>query len=223
MKAGFVSFVGRPNAGKSTLINQFLGQDRLLTGPEAGITRDSIAVDFDWKGRKIKLFDTAGLRRKARVQEKLEKLSVADALRAIRFAEDNAMGSLSQLALAHSIVGRTAEPTDERLAAARGLPGGDPTARPDLIEIIERLARIDGISDLAMTTNGLSLASYANEYATAGLGRVNVSLDSLNPTRFAQMTGVDALGPGDALLIAGKGHETGQIDEAVEVVDAFKC
>lgn len=82
-----VAIVGRPNAGKSTLINQFLGQDRLLTGPEAGITRDSIAVDFDWKGRKIKLFDTAGLRRKARVQEKLEKLSVADALRAIRFAE----------------------------------------------------------------------------------------------------------------------------------------
>jgi GTP-binding protein len=82
-----VAIVGRPNAGKSTLINQFLGQDRLLTGPEAGITRDSIAVDFEWQGRKIKLFDTAGLRRKARVQEKLEKLSVADALRAIRFAE----------------------------------------------------------------------------------------------------------------------------------------
>lgn len=82
-----VAIVGRPNAGKSTLINQFLGQDRLLTGPEAGITRDSIAVDFEWQGRQIKLFDTAGLRRKARVQEKLEKLSVADALRAIRFAE----------------------------------------------------------------------------------------------------------------------------------------
>ena len=82
-----VAIVGRPNAGKSTLINRFLGQDRLLTGPEAGITRDSIAVDFEWHGRKIKLFDTAGLRRKARVQEKLEKLSVADALRAIRFAE----------------------------------------------------------------------------------------------------------------------------------------
>lgn len=82
-----VAIVGRPNAGKSTLINRFLDQDRLLTGPEAGITRDSIAVDFEWRGRKIKLFDTAGLRRKARVQEKLEKLSVADALRAIRFAE----------------------------------------------------------------------------------------------------------------------------------------
>ncbi len=82
-----VAIVGRPNAGKSTLINRYLGEERLLTGPEAGITRDSISVDWDWKGRHIKMFDTAGLRRKARVQEKIEKLSVADALRAIRFAE----------------------------------------------------------------------------------------------------------------------------------------
>ena len=73
------------------------------------------------------------------------------------------------------------------------LTGGDPTARPDLIKIIERLARINGIKDLAMTTNGLSLASHAKDYANADLGRVNVSLDSLNPKRFASMTGVDAL------------------------------
>ncbi|SEH67206.1 GTP-binding protein [Rhizobium tibeticum] len=82
-----VAIVGRPNAGKSTLINRFLGEDRLLTGPEAGITRDSISVEWDWRGRMIKMFDTAGMRRKAKVIEKLEKLSVADALRAIRFAE----------------------------------------------------------------------------------------------------------------------------------------
>ena len=82
-----VAVVGRPNAGKSTLVNSFLGEERLLTGPEAGITRDSISVEWAWEGRTIKLFDTAGLRRKARVQGKLEKLSVADALRAIRFAE----------------------------------------------------------------------------------------------------------------------------------------
>ncbi len=82
-----VAIVGRPNAGKSTLINRFLGEDRLLTGPEAGITRDSISVEWDWRGRTIKMFDTAGMRRKARVTEKLEKLSVADGLRAIRFAE----------------------------------------------------------------------------------------------------------------------------------------
>ena len=82
-----IAIVGRPNAGKSTLINRFLGEDRLLTGPEAGITRDSISVDWSWRGRTVKMFDTAGMRRKARVIEKLEKLSVADALRAIRFAE----------------------------------------------------------------------------------------------------------------------------------------
>jgi len=82
-----IAVTGRPNAGKSTLVNAMLGEDRLLTGPEAGITRDSISVDWTWRGRKVKLYDTAGLRRKARVQEKLEKLSVADTLRAIRFAE----------------------------------------------------------------------------------------------------------------------------------------
>ncbi|MEF2070506.1 ribosome biogenesis GTPase Der [Consotaella aegiceratis] len=82
-----IAVVGRPNAGKSTLINRFIGEDRLLTGPEAGITRDSISVEWDWRGRRIKMFDTAGLRRKSRIQEKLEKLSVADALRAVRFAE----------------------------------------------------------------------------------------------------------------------------------------
>jgi GTP-binding protein len=82
-----VAVVGRPNAGKSTLINRLLGEERLVTGPEAGITRDSIAVDFDYRGRKFVLHDTAGLRRRARVQDKLEKLSVADALNAIRFAE----------------------------------------------------------------------------------------------------------------------------------------
>ena len=82
-----VAVTGRPNAGKSTLINSLIGEDRMLTGPEAGITRDSISVDWEWHGRKVKLFDTAGLRRKSRVQDKLEKLSVGDALRAIRFAE----------------------------------------------------------------------------------------------------------------------------------------
>jgi GTPase len=82
-----VAIVGRPNAGKSTLINRMLGEDRLLTGPEAGITRDSISLDWEWRGRAIRLFDTAGLRKRARVEDKLEKLSVADALRAVRFAE----------------------------------------------------------------------------------------------------------------------------------------
>ncbi|MFX6930187.1 GTPase, partial [Acinetobacter baumannii] len=71
----------------STQINRQIDEERLLTGPEAGITRDSISVDWEWRGRKVKLFDTAGMRRKSRVQEKLEKLSVADTLRSSRFAE----------------------------------------------------------------------------------------------------------------------------------------
>ncbi len=82
-----VTIIGRPNAGKSTLVNRMIGEDRLLVGPEAGITRDTISVDWEWRGHKVKLFDTAGMRKRARIEEKLEKLSVADSLRAIRFAE----------------------------------------------------------------------------------------------------------------------------------------
>ncbi|CAN5512060.1 ribosome biogenesis GTPase Der [soil metagenome] len=82
-----VAIVGRPNAGKSTMINYLLGEERLLTSAEAGTTRDSISVEVNYKGREFRIFDTAGLRRRSRIEEKLEKLSVADALRAIRFAE----------------------------------------------------------------------------------------------------------------------------------------
>src|SRR5579864_2971424 len=82
-----VAIVGRPNAGKSTLVNRLIGEERLLTAPEAGTTRDAIAVDLDWHGQKFRIHDTAGIRRRGRVDEKLEKLSVADALNAVRFAE----------------------------------------------------------------------------------------------------------------------------------------
>ncbi len=82
-----IAVVGRPNAGKSTLVNSILGQERLLTGPEAGITRDAIAVMLNWDGAPVRIFDTAGMRKKARIDEKLEKLSVSDGIRAIRFAE----------------------------------------------------------------------------------------------------------------------------------------
>ncbi|MDO8884882.1 ribosome biogenesis GTPase Der [Pseudotabrizicola sp.] len=82
-----IAVIGRPNAGKSTLINKIIGEDRLLTGPEAGITRDAISVKSDWLGTPIRIFDTAGMRKRAKVVEKLEKLSVADGLRAVRFAE----------------------------------------------------------------------------------------------------------------------------------------
>lgn len=82
-----LAIVGRPNAGKSTLVNRMLGEDRMITGPEAGITRDSIAIDWEWQGRPVRLIDTAGMRKRAKVQDKLEKLSVADALHAVDFAE----------------------------------------------------------------------------------------------------------------------------------------
>ncbi len=82
-----VAVVGRPNAGKSTLINRILGEDRLLTGPEAGITRDAISLPVTWDGTPMRIFDTAGMRKKAKVQDKLEKLSVSDGLRAVKFAE----------------------------------------------------------------------------------------------------------------------------------------
>jgi GTP-binding protein len=82
-----LAIIGQPNAGKSTLVNSLLGEERMLTGPEAGITRDAISNDWEWHGRKIKLWDTAGIRRKGKVKEKLEKLSVTDALRAVKFAE----------------------------------------------------------------------------------------------------------------------------------------
>ena len=82
-----VAVVGRPNSGKSTLINRLLGEERLLTGPEPGITRDAIPSDLTWRGRALRIYDTAGLRRRSKIDQKLEKLSAADALRAIRFAD----------------------------------------------------------------------------------------------------------------------------------------
>ena len=82
-----VAIVGRPNTGKSTLVNALLGEERLLTGPEAGITRDAIAVELGWHGHRFRIHDTAGLRRRSRIEEKLEKLSVADTINAVRFAE----------------------------------------------------------------------------------------------------------------------------------------
>lgn len=82
-----IAIVGRPNAGKSTLINTLIGSDRLLTGPEAGVTRDTITVDWMWNGRRVQFHDTAGLRKRSKVTEQLEKLSTADTIRAIKFAQ----------------------------------------------------------------------------------------------------------------------------------------
>ncbi len=106
-----LAIVGRPNVGKSTMVNALLGEDRMLTGPEAGITRDSISISWTYKDRAIRLIDTAGLRRKARIEEKLEELSVGDTLNAIRFAEvvvlvlDGALGLEKQdLSIARLVV-----------------------------------------------------------------------------------------------------------------------
>ncbi|WP_448205118.1 ribosome biogenesis GTPase Der [Azospirillum sp. sgz302134] len=82
-----LAIVGRPNVGKSTLLNSLIGEERVLTGPEAGMTRDAISVDWEWRGRKIRLVDTAGMRKRARVDAKVEKLAVADGLRVIRMAQ----------------------------------------------------------------------------------------------------------------------------------------
>src|SRR5262249_18404877 len=82
-----LAIIGRPNAGKSTLVNALIGEDRLLVGPEAGITRDAIAVDWEWHGKRYRLVDTAGMRKKAKVQAKLERMSVQETLNAIRFAD----------------------------------------------------------------------------------------------------------------------------------------
>ena len=82
-----LAIVGRPNVGKSTLVNRLLGEERVLTGPEPGVTRDAIAVHWEWDGRPIRLIDTAGLRRNARVVERIEKMSVDDTMRAVRFAQ----------------------------------------------------------------------------------------------------------------------------------------
>jgi len=82
-----LAIVGRPNAGKSTLVNRMLGEERMITGPEAGITRDSISIEWQWEGRAVRLVDTAGLRKRAKVDDKLERLSAADTRRAIDYAE----------------------------------------------------------------------------------------------------------------------------------------
>jgi len=115
-----IAVVGRPNAGKSTLINALIGEERLLTGPEAGITRDSISVDWDWRGRRIKLFDTAGMRRKARIHEKLEVMSVQDGLRAIRRGMQRIDAELLQIVSPAGATGPQRTPALSVLAT----PGG---------------------------------------------------------------------------------------------------
>ena len=111
-----LAIVGRPNVGKSTLVNRLIGEDRVLTGPEPGITRDAIAIEWRWGGRPIRLIDTAGMRRRARIEERLERLSVADTLRAVRFAETVDAGARRRAAAG-------APGPDDRQPGRRGGPG----------------------------------------------------------------------------------------------------
>ncbi len=108
-----LAIVGRPNAGKSTLINRLLGEQRVLTGPEPGITRDSIALDWSWGGKPVCLYDTAGLRRQARVKHKLERLSVGDTLRAIDFAHVVVLICDPEIPISHQDIKIASEVLDE--------------------------------------------------------------------------------------------------------------
>ena len=153
-----VAIVGRPNAGKSTLINHLLGEERLLTSPEAGTTRDSIAVEINWKGREFRVFDTAGLRRRSRIEEKLEKLSVADALRAVRFAEVVVlmMDAQNRFEEQDLRIADLIEREGRALVLARQQMGPDGAARPSLISALRTdadhlLPQVKGVPIVAVS------------------------------------------------------------------------
>jgi GTP-binding protein len=171
-----VAIVGRPNAGKSTLINRLIGEERLLTGPEAGITRDAIGVDLDWNGRPFRLYDTAGLRRKSRVDEKLEKLSVADALNAIRFAEvvvvlldvDNAFEEQDQrIADLVEREGRAVVIAVNKWDLAEHAPGAISRLRRQADEKLTQLKGVPLVAVSGLTGEGLDrlMAAVADAYA----------------------------------------------------------
>lgn len=168
-----IAIVGRPNAGKSTLINALLGEDRMLTGPEAGITRDSIAVDLNYDGHALKLIDTAGMRKKANVVEKLESMSVGDSLRAIRYAhvvvvlmdatipferQDNAITALIEregravvIGLSKwDLVGKSEEASSKMQGSAQRVTGAQRAAQMEMLEELrlmcdEHLPQIKGV------------------------------------------------------------------------------
>ena len=194
-----VAIVGRPNAGKSTLINHLLGEERLLTSPEAGTTRDSIAVEIAWKGRTFRVFDTAGLRRRSRIDEKLEKLSVADALRAVRFAEVVVLVMDSQnrfeeqdLRIADLIEreGRALVIAINKWDLVEGKPGQISALRRDADHLLPQVTGVPVVAVSGLMGEGIdrlmqaiveAYAVWNKRVATAGLNRWFEQAVSANP------------------------------------------
>ncbi len=187
-----LAIVGRPNAGKSTLINAMLGEDRLLTGPEAGITRDSIAVDWQWfdpeagEYRAVRLIDTAGMRKKARVVEKLEKMAVADARHAVDFAEVVVLLLDATLGLEHQDLKIAAMALEEGRALIIAINKWDIAEGPSALfngirgALEDGLSQVKGVSVLtvsARTGKGLDqLIAAAFELRVAWSKRVSTGL-----------------------------------------------
>jgi GTP-binding protein len=152
-----IAIVGRPNVGKSTLINALIGEERMITGPEPGLTRDAIAVDFAWAGRPVRLYDTAGLRRKARITETAEKLAASDAVRAVRFAEVVVLVVDAEHPFEHQDLTIASLAEDEGRALVIAVNKWDLVAdknkklRELREEVAERLAQVPGVPLVAIS------------------------------------------------------------------------
>jgi GTP-binding protein len=198
-----LAFVGRPNVGKSTLVNRLLGEERLLTGPEAGITRDAIAIDWAWRGRAIRLVDTAGMRRRPRVEGKIEQLSVADTLRTVRFAETVVLvlDALQPLERQDLTIGRLVaeegralvlaatkwDAVGDRAAALKALRERAPVSLPQLHGVA--VAPVSGLSgyglDAMMAAVEGADAVWNRRIATADLNRWLAAVQERHPPPLA--------------------------------------